>query len=203
MAPRVNEEHLQQRRANIMSTATEVFIKNGYEHTTMKHVMDATGVSRGGLYHYFSSKENLFEAILEEDLRNEVAKTESLLKTTGSHWNLLMQLIYGKDAKSDAKMDPLAPSKLEFFVTGRNDERRKTYAKKRYDILLPIFSNVIKAGQESGEFSNCYDNEQIGRSIITFIDGIALGEAILPQGFIQPEKQFNLFADFLKKALGI
>ncbi|SDQ07026.1 TetR/AcrR family transcriptional regulator [Virgibacillus salinus] len=203
MAPRVSEEHLQQRRANIMSAARDVFIEHGYEHTTMKHVMDAAGVSRGGLYQYFSNKEDLFEAIIEEGLRNEAENTEKLLRMTESHWKLLMQLLFGEDGTPDAKMDPLAPSKLEFFITGRNDERRREYGKKRYNLGVRLYADVIKAGQDSGEFSDRFDSELLSRSIITFIDGLALDDAILAESDVQLEQQFSLFIEYLKMALNV
>ncbi|MGP4107954.1 TetR/AcrR family transcriptional regulator [Virgibacillus sp. L01] len=203
MAPRVSEEHLRQRRANIMSAARDVFIEHGYEHTTMKHVMDAAGVSRGGLYQYFSNKEDLFEAIIEEGLRNEAENTAELLSMTESHWKLLMQLLFGDDGKPDAEMDPLAPSKLEFFITGRNDERRREYGRKRYNLGVRVYADVIKAGQNSGEFSDRFDSELLSRSIITFIDGLALDDAILAEKDVQLEQQSSLFIEYLKMALDV
>ncbi|MFC4558333.1 TetR/AcrR family transcriptional regulator [Virgibacillus kekensis] len=203
MAPRVSEQHLQQRRTDILAAASNVFMERGYEHTTMKHVMEAAGVSRGGLYQYFSNKEDLFEAILEEGLNDEAANTESLLTNTESHWELLMQLIYGENGTPDAKMDPLASSKLEFFITGRNDERRRAYGERRYKIGLRIYADVIKAGQKAREFSDRYDSELIARSIITFIDGLALDDAILPGDVVQVENQSKLLMDYLKMALDV
>ncbi len=203
MAPRVSEEHLKQRRANIMSAATNVFIEHGYERTTMNHVMDAAGVSRGGLYQYFSNKEDLFEAILEERLSDEAVNTAHMLKTTESHWDLLMQLLFGEEGKPDAKMDSLAPSKLEFFITGRNVERRREYGRKRYELGVRLYADVIKAGQDSGEFSNRFDSELIARSIITFIDGLALEDAILAENAVQLEKQSSLFVEYLKMAMNV
>lgn len=199
----MSEEHLKQRQANIMSAATDVFIEHGYEHTTMKHVMDAAGVSRGGLYQYFSNKEDLFEAILEEKLSDEAVNTEHMLRTTESHWDLLMQLLFGEEGKPDAKMDPLAPSKLEFFITGRNVERRRDYGRKRYELGVRLYADVIKAGQDSGEFSDRFDSELLARSIITFIDGLALEDAILAENSVQLEKQSSLFVEYLKMAMNV
>ena len=87
MSPKVSQEHLKQRRAKILAAATEVFTEQGYERTTMKHVMEAAGVSRGGLYHYFSNKEDLYEAILEDNLLREHTSTQNILeKKVDSYW---------------------------------------------------------------------------------------------------------------------
>lgn len=203
MSPRVSKEHLKQRRADIMQAAIKVFIDHGYEHTTMKHVMEAANVSRGGLYQYFSNKEDLFEAILEEGLSHEAEATGFSLEEVESHWTLLMKLMFGEDGSPDAKMDPLAPSKLEFFITGRNDERRRAYGGKRYEMGLSIFNEIIKAGQEAGEFSDRYDSELVARSIITFVDGLALDHAILPEEKVRVKEQSVLLVDYLKMALGV
>ncbi|MRG86023.1 TetR/AcrR family transcriptional regulator [Salinibacillus xinjiangensis] len=203
MAPRVSEEHLQRRRADILNAATNVFMEKGYENTTMKHIMEAAGVSRGGLYQYFANKEDLFEALLEEGLHEEATNIEQLMKSSDSHWGLLMEMMFGKSRNPDAKMDPLAASKLEFFITGRNDDRRRAYGQKRYKLGVRLYADVIKAGQDAGEFSDRHDHELLAKSIITFIDGLALDDAILPEDEVQIEKQSKLFVEYLKMALEV
>lgn len=201
MSPRVSKEHLKQRRADIMESARNVFIEHGYEHTTMKHVMESAGVSRGGLYQYFSNKEDLFEALLEEGLTDEAETTEDSLEKVESYWDLLMQLLFGEDGSPNTEMDPLAPSKLEFFITGRNNERRRAYGEKRYEMGVQIYDGLITKGQKSGEFSDRYESQIIARSIITFIDGLALDHAILPEEKVKLKEQSALFVDYLRMAL--
>lgn len=203
MAPRVSEDHLKQRRAEILQAATTVFIEQGYENTSMKHVMEAAGVSRGGLYQYFSNKEDLFKEILDEALTDEANGTKNMLKDTDSYWELLMQLLFGEGGNPETEMDPLAPSKLEYFITGRNDEQRREYGRKRYETGHRLYADVIKAGQEAGEFSDRFDHDLIARSIITFIDGLALGDAILPSQAVQLGSQSALFMEFLRMALQV
>lgn len=204
MSPKVSKEHLEQRRARILDAATEVFIELGYERTTMKHVMDAAEVSRGGLYQYFSNKEDLFEAILAEKLSSQVLETDELLKdTVASYWDLLLTRLFGEGQEPDDQMDPLAASNLEFFITGRNDPRRRSYARERYSFALNLYGNIIKAGQHSGEFSSKYSSEMIARSIIAFIDGLALDNAILPNEDIKLKEQSILFVEYLRLALEV
>ncbi len=53
-------------RRQLLATATRLFADRGYEGTSIEAVLQETGVSRGALYHHFTSKEALFEAVLEE-----------------------------------------------------------------------------------------------------------------------------------------
>ncbi|WP_173917496.1 TetR/AcrR family transcriptional regulator [Halobacillus sp. Marseille-Q1614] len=204
MSPKVSEEHLRQRRNKILTAAKRVFIEHGYERTTMKHVMEAAEVSRGGLYQYFSNKEDLYEAILEENMTQIISKNQKILAgEVDSYWNLLLQRIFGKDGQPDDEMDPLAPSNLEFFITGRNDQRRRKYGQSRYRHGFMLYADVIKAGQKKGEFSSKYDSDLVAKSIISFIDGLALDHAILPKEEIQLKKQSELFIEYLKLALHV
>lgn len=204
MSPKVSQEYTEQRRADILKAAEEVFIEYGYERATMKHIMDAADVSRGGLYQYFSSKEDIFETILGEALDIEIDSTLDMVKENAtSYWDMLMKTIFGDDGEPDDDMDPLAPAKLEYFITGRNDEHRREYGAARYNNGLKIFTHIIEHGQKSGEFSVSFDHEIIARSIITFIDGLAVDDAMLSKADLKIKEQSILFVEYLKIALGI
>ncbi|MBO0730430.1 MAG: TetR/AcrR family transcriptional regulator [Acidimicrobiaceae bacterium] len=49
-------------REHLVAAATDLFAEHGYDHTSIDAVLEKTGVSRGSLYHHFSSKQALFEA---------------------------------------------------------------------------------------------------------------------------------------------
>jgi len=52
-------------RQHMVGTATRLFAADGYEAVSIEAVLKACGVSRGALYHHFSSKKALFTAVLE------------------------------------------------------------------------------------------------------------------------------------------
>ena len=53
-------------REHLVAVATRLFAERGYEDTSIEAVLHETGASRGSMYHHFSGKEALFEAVLEE-----------------------------------------------------------------------------------------------------------------------------------------
>src|SRR5207244_11461243 len=61
--PRVVPEYKEEARTRILAAANEVFGEKGYRQATMDDVAKKLGVSKGALYLYFASKEELFEAI--------------------------------------------------------------------------------------------------------------------------------------------
>jgi AcrR family transcriptional regulator len=52
-------------RREIVEIATRLFAEHGYAGVSIEAVLAACGISRGALYHHFSSKEVLFEAVVE------------------------------------------------------------------------------------------------------------------------------------------
>jgi AcrR family transcriptional regulator len=54
------------RRDQLLATALEVFAAKGLDGATVKDLSDAAGVAQGLLYHYFRSKEELLQAVLDQ-----------------------------------------------------------------------------------------------------------------------------------------
>ena len=53
----------------LLNTATKLFSENGYDATGVRDILQACGVSTGSFYHFFSSKESIFEAVIERYLQ--------------------------------------------------------------------------------------------------------------------------------------
>ncbi|MEF3696096.1 TetR/AcrR family transcriptional regulator [Desulfolutivibrio sp.] len=51
------------RRATLLDTAQTVFLEKGYEATTVNDILDAAGLSKGGFYHHFKSKDDVLDAL--------------------------------------------------------------------------------------------------------------------------------------------
>ena len=81
------------RKQIILEASEKLFLSNGYEDTTMDHIANEAGFSKGTLYNYFTSKEELYLAIgtkayeiIIEYTKNSIEKNEpsvDQLKTVG------------------------------------------------------------------------------------------------------------------------
>lgn len=63
-----NEDEKEERRRDILAAATALFEERSFAGTTMAEVAERVGVSKGALYLYFRTKEELFLALLEHEL---------------------------------------------------------------------------------------------------------------------------------------
>ncbi|TDC69023.1 TetR/AcrR family transcriptional regulator [Micromonospora sp. KC606] len=65
--PRVSQDQLDARRQEILRAARACFARHGYEGATVRRLEEATGLSRGAIFHHFRDKDSLFLAVAEDD----------------------------------------------------------------------------------------------------------------------------------------
>jgi AcrR family transcriptional regulator len=65
--PRVSQDQLDARRQEILGAARACFARHGYEGATVRRLEEATGLSRGAIFHHFRDKDSLFLAVAEDD----------------------------------------------------------------------------------------------------------------------------------------
>lgn len=127
----------------ILSTATHLFIHNGYEKTSVQNIAQTASISKGAIYHHFQSKDEILFAVLKQ--RYQLMEKELLdwLEST-SHLTGREQLkeIFQfslKSQKTDYEMLNHAPLDAEFMLTTI-----------RYNLRIgtPLIADIIKKGIE-------------------------------------------------------
>ncbi|WP_163512650.1 TetR/AcrR family transcriptional regulator [Fodinicola acaciae] len=68
-------ERGQATRDQLVEIATRLFAEHGYDGTSIDAVLQESGVSRGALYHHFSGKDALFEAVYLKTMRDAGRRT--------------------------------------------------------------------------------------------------------------------------------
>ncbi len=104
-------------RAALLRAAGRVFAEHGYHRATLEDVTAAAGVSKGALYHYFPSKEQLFLALLEDRLGAGISEVEAVVAERGSdneHLGAAMETFLRR-INRDPRWLPLL---LEFLAYG-------------------------------------------------------------------------------------
>ena len=61
---------MNQTKEHIITVACELFLQKSFKEVTMKEIVKQTGLSKGAFYHYFESKEQLFQEVLDFFLNN-------------------------------------------------------------------------------------------------------------------------------------
>ncbi len=76
---RVSAVHLQARRQQILDAARRCFLRDGFHATSVQDILHEAGMSAGGVYRYFKSKEDIIEAVGAENVALVTSAFESAL----------------------------------------------------------------------------------------------------------------------------
>ena len=68
------------RRGEILDVAQKFFYQKGYEQTSVQDVITEIGIAKGTFYHYFSSKLDLLDAMIERMIEQTLQSLEPLVE---------------------------------------------------------------------------------------------------------------------------
>lgn len=173
MSPKVSQEHKEKRRNEIIEAARTIFIKKGFELTTMHDVVEQSGMSRGGVYQYFSNTEDMMRAILDKGENEFTGQKDRLYEKYTTSWAVLEAVA---DAHDHVTLDPIGLTIYEYFVAGLRglNTGRVDYMKKRLETIKGFYMDVIEKGIADGEFNPVQKPEVIASFIMIMADGIVL-----------------------------
>lgn len=165
-------EKTEQKRRLILDCAGKVFADKGYRAVTMKDIVEACGISRGGLYLYFPSVEDVFLAVLdmEEKISDAEISDEALENATDGE--ILLWFLKTQKKEILKKKDSLMMAKYEYAFSC-NDKKRVSFLKKEMDKAVLVLQNILERGTESGEFA-CFDPKNEAKDMIYAIEGMKL-----------------------------
>ena len=153
----------------IIEKATEVFAAKGYKAVTMKDIVDACEISRGGLYLYYASTEEIFkDVVAAQEEEDDGKETDKLLEASASE--LLLWFIKEQKKEILRKKNSLLTAKFEYAFFSRESGDSKE-AKNRFDTAVTVLDNILKRGLDNGEFS-CSDTGAIARNMMYVIKGM-------------------------------
>lgn len=182
MSPRPNVSD--ERKSQILNAAEDVFTKKGFDEARMDDIADKTGLSKGALYLYFKSKDELIIAILDRIFQHEFKRLENLdlddMKAAEAVWKLT-ELI----TKDILGLMRLIPIIYEFLALAFRNKyvqlALKKYVNRYLDILVPI----IQRGIDSGELRPV-DAREVAVAMSAIIEGTLL-LWVYDKSIVEPE----------------
>ena len=159
-----------QKKEYILKVAREVFIQKGYKNVTMKDIVDACNISRGGLYLYFESTKEIFLNVLQmETQETDDVFSKEITEEAGAGDILALFL---KEQKKELlrKKDTLTVAIYEYFFENKV-KGKANLIRTQFEDAVSIIEQLIRAGVENGEFYNV-DPELTARNIMYVIEGL-------------------------------
>lgn len=177
----------------ILDAALRLFAEKGFHNTRMDDLVDETGLSKGSLYWYFDSKDEIILAVLKRLFDLEFYQMEALLDQDGSAVDRLraLALLTGEEM---AALEPMLSIVFEFYsLAGRRPDVRQVLGEylARYRDGL---TRLIEQGQERSEVRPGPPGET-AMSIIAVFEGLLVLWALDPASMdwqVQPARALDL-----------
>lgn len=172
--PKVSAEHKTKVRDAIRKAAIKNFSKNGFAITKMDDIAKTANVSKGTLYLYFESKEDLFESICKSNQQILIDKRSGLFENKNRIRQDLGEFydnfLHALKETHNIRIEALAESV-------HNPKLRKIIQKNRKEIELNV-EEFLRGMRKNGFFQNNVDMNALSSGIISLFDGLFLSEVI-------------------------
>lgn len=144
------------RRNEILEAAKKLLYTKGYDQMTIQDLLDELNISKGAFYHYFSSKQNLLDAIIEQS----VEEMEKILLpiANDSAMRTLEKFTLFFDTASSWKTarKPLMLALMRAWQLDENALFRQKSEARALERIIPLLDPIIQQGLQEGVFSSPY-----------------------------------------------
>lgn len=183
MSPRTKAQVTQlrtERKAQILQAASRVFSRMGFHAANVSDVAMEAHVSQGTIYHYFSSKEDLFMAVFEAwETESFYQEVQAVVNESASAREQLRQLAYGM-GEHMARTVKILPASVEFWShIHRNAGVREGFRNIFFELRTAL-ARLIQGGVTQGEFV-AVDPDATATLLIAVYDGLVLQWLADPQ----------------------
>jgi AcrR family transcriptional regulator len=194
----------QNRRQEILNAAARVFADRGYAAATCDEIAEQADVSKGTLYNYFKSKQDLFTQLFLTSVAQDEATIDGVIAQPGTAREKL-EAVLGYWFEQFSRYDDLGRLVLEFWSTAAAEEEDGTFTQTLQDLYgryRQRMTQIFKQGQSSGEFDLVYGPSMAASVVLALFDGIGL-HSMMGLGVKMDEKTLATIKRGMLRALGV
>lgn len=168
----------EKRKEEIKNAAMKLFTEKGFSHTTMENIINETGLSKGGFYHYYNSTSDILYDLMKDGIeyRNQVIKSK-----IGEFKNDEIEFMAERFYEKIVDDNPYMGIYIEFLLLKSKNPRLKTLFKilkeKTRKELFSFFEKL----------PNSFIDDEKYTMLTDFINSLILGAGVLDarKGFIK------------------
>lgn len=177
MAPIVSKEYKDKKKKEILASALACFARKGFESTTIDDIVSHSGISKGSIYNYFSSKDDIYLELV----RNETQEISSDLTIKLADFPTALEKInYLFDVY--LAMNPFEEKYAEEIIvhyefkiySSRNKEVNKILNQRRHEFFINFIETILSDGQSTGEINECINPKIYADIFWSMLDGATI-----------------------------
>lgn len=149
---RISKEY-DERLTEFLDTARQLFFEKGYEKTSVNDIIQKVGVAKGTFYHYFKSKEDLLDQLVNHFTKKNVLEVEKIMERTDMNALERMNHFFISIRNLKVENKELMKMLMKFMYKDENLILRHKIFKRSIALLTPPFAEIIKQGVQEGYFN--------------------------------------------------
>ena len=210
MARIVKEEEHTAKRNEILDAALQLVYSKGYDKMTIQDILDQLQISKGAFYHYFDSKVDVLEAVVER-MATEQVEPIFLSIVQDPHLSALEKLHHYFDMSTRWKTSKKAfvTELVKVWYSDENALARQKMLARTVEHMGPFFTEIVKQGVREGVFTTPYP-EVASQVMINLIYDLAYesGQMLISEevkqrdNLQQVETLYTAYGDVLERVLG-
>jgi len=183
--PKLKPQELEARRREIIVSARACFLRDGFHQTTTDQICKEASITPGGLYHYFSGKEELISAVIEYSTEETVGKLRAAAEETediGSAFQELAAFLF--QTMRDPDIDNVVRLDMEIWVEGLKNEKLAEISRRSWAARRQVLERFIERSVKEGLYStDDIDQKGFASLLMAILIGLRLGKLVWKDDF--------------------
>ena len=164
------------KRSEIRDAALEIFARKGFENTTVQEIADKANISKGTIYLYFKTKEDILDAASQEILQQLEEDILGAAEGLTDPFDKLSALI-SEALNITPEFEQIFTVHMEirlFHLRNKAYEKVIRHLKRTLAKFRTIVSEIIEQGRNQGVFRIDVDAEALAICLLGIVDGIVM-----------------------------
>jgi len=174
MARTLNPQDHLLKRETILAAAERAIYSRGFEAMSVQHLLEELNISKGAFYHYFTSKQDLLEAVIDHMQAGVMAALNPILSDPALPALQKLERYFSLGAAWKAERRAELLELLRVWYTDPNALVRQKVLAQSLHSVAPLLADVLRQGAAEGVFQTTYP-EQDAQFILLLLQG--LGDA--------------------------
>ena len=185
-------------KERLLHVATRLFARHGFESTSVQDIVDAAGVTKGAMYHYYGSKDDLLYEVYHQLLTMQTSHLDEIVAGPGTAEERL------RAAAADVvqtSLDNLDDMIVFFRSLHMLPEDKQTQIRAERRAYHAKFKALVDEGVAAGTFRGDISSDIVVHYFLSVVN--QLGSWFKPDGTLSPAQVGELFTELLIGGLAV
>jgi AcrR family transcriptional regulator len=176
VVPKVSDEYKENKRQELLASAMSCFAEKGYQAATIDDIVAHSGMSKGAVYNYFKSKEEIYLTLRDQATQRNFEKLKREIDNKSSAKEKLAQVfsIYSDIAYMDQSFLDRHCVQIEFYMNASRHEELNERMRENGKVFRGFLIDIVEEGKRTGEFREDVDGYLVAEAFWSFTDGMFL-----------------------------